>query len=303
MDLDRFSNAVLKEVLDMIGRSFDIKMTEVTKNNGVVRPAISAVMPGEVGGPSIFLDRYFEDYRNNGVGTGEAARDICRAIMEHGYDLGGTALSRIREWKTVRHNIYAKLVNREMNKRSLADIPYRDFLDLAVVYYVEVDGITNEGITASFMVKNGHMEAWGQDEESLYCTACDNMRVRKQPLFEDMNKVMREMMQDEILFAGWEDIPDSNTYILSNQKKVFGAAELLDRNILREIGEKLGSDYVVFPSSIHECVIMPSNDKLSYRELAGVVWEINREKVVMEERLSDHVYLYEREEGELKIAA
>lgn len=303
MDLDRFSNAVLKEVLDMIGRSFDIKMTEVQKNNGVVCPAISAVTPGEAGGPGIFPDRYFEDYRNNGMGIGEAAKDICRAIIEHGYDLRGTALSRIREWETVRHSIYAKLVNREMNKNSLADMPHRDFLDLAVVYYVEVDGITNEGVIASFMVKNGHMEAWGQDEESLYCTAFDNMRVRKQPLFEDMNKVMREMMQEEIPFADWEDIPESNTYILSNQKKVFGAAELLDGNILREIGEKLGSDYVVFPSSIHECVIMPSNDKLSYRELAGVVREINRTQVVMEERLSDHVYLYEREEGELKIAA
>ena len=303
MDLDRFSNAVLKKVQDMIGRSFDIKMMDAPKNNGVVRPAISAVMPGKAGGPRIFLDRYYEDYRNNGMGIGEAARDICREIIEHGYDLRGTALSRIQNWGTARHNIYAKLINRRMNKRSLADMPHRDFLDLAVVYYVEVDVVTNEDVTASFMVKNGHMEAWGQDEESLYCTACDNMRVRKQPLFEDMNKVMRGLMQDEIPFTDWEDIPDSNTYILSNQKKVFGAAGLLDKNILREIGEKLGSDYIVFPSSIHECVIMPSDDGISYYELADMVWEINREQVAVEERLSDHVYLYEREKGTLTIAA
>ena len=119
MDLERFSNAVLREVLDMIGRSFDIKMAEAPKNNGVVSPAISAVMPREAGGPKVFLDRYYEDYRNNGMGIGEAARDICRAIIEYGYDLRGTALSRIQNWETVRYNIYAKLINRRMNKRSL----------------------------------------------------------------------------------------------------------------------------------------------------------------------------------------
>lgn len=42
--------------------------------------------------------------------------------------------------------------------------------------------------------------------------------------------------------------------------------------------------------------------RASYQELASIVRSVNMESVAMEERLSDHVYLYEREEGVLKIA-
>lgn len=303
MDIEEFSNAVLREVLDIAGRSFDVRITENPKNNGVVRPALSAVMPGEAGGPSIFLDEYFEEYKDGGMGAREAAGDIYRKIMERGYGLKEFDLSILRKWDAARPHIYAKLVNREMNKGSLAGIPHRDFLDLAVIYYVEVGGIKDGNGMASFRVEDRHMEVWGQDEEGLYCAACSNMRISGQPIFENMDKVIRELMQDEVPFAGWEDLPDSNAYVLTNRKKLFGAAELLDGNTLKEIGDKLGSDYMVLPSSVHECIIVPSDEGTSCEELADIVCEVNREQVLMEERLSDHVYLYDREGRELKIAA
>ena len=46
-----------------------------------------------------------------------------------------------------------------------------------------------------------------------------------------------------------------------------------------------------------------SDGSVSYQELADMVTDINVNVVSVEERLSDHVYLYEREEGVLKIAA
>ncbi len=42
---------------------------------------------------------------------------------------------------------------------------------------------------------------------------------------------------------------------------------------------------------------------VSYQELADIVTDINRNVVSIVERLSDHVYLYERKEGALRIAA
>lgn len=302
MDLEQFSNAVLKEVLDMVGRSFDIRVTENPKNNGVVRPALSAVMPGEAGGPSVYLDEYFEEHKDRGMGTGEAARDIYKKIMEHGYDLRGADLSILQEWDAARPHIYAKLVNRKMNKERLAGMPYREFLDLAVIYYVEVDGITNGNSTALFTVENGHMEAWGQTAVSLYRVAYHNMRASGRPVFKNMNEVMQEMMRDEMPFADMKDLPDSKMYVLTNRKNLFGAAELLDGSTLKEIGDMLGGDYVVLPSSIHECIIIPSDERVSYVELAEVVRGVNRDQVVIEERLSDHVYLYDLGEGEIRIA-
>lgn len=303
MDLEQFSNTVLREAMDMLGKSFDIKVTESPRNNGVVRPMLSAMELGENGGPCVFLDEYFGAYKDGCMGTGEAAGDACRRIMEHRHDHKGADLSVLYKWDAARPRIYAKLVNREMNKESLAGMPHRDFLDLAVVYYVEVDGVTDGNGTASFLVENRHMEAWGKDEESLYRTACSNMRITGGPELESMGKVMRELMQDEVPFAGWEDLPDTGTYILTNRKKLFGASELLDGNTLKELGDKLGSDYIVLPCSVHESIIVPADMGASYQELASIVRSANMESVAMEERLSDHVYLYEREEGVLKIAA
>ena len=59
----------------------------------------------------------------------------------------------------------------------------------------------------------------------------------------------------------------------------------------------------MLPSSVHECIIIPADETISYQKLADMVTEINVNAVSAEECLSDHVYLYERGEGVLKIAA
>ena len=59
----------------------------------------------------------------------------------------------------------------------------------------------------------------------------------------------------------------------------------------------------MLPSSLHESIIIPADVSAAYQELAEMVTDINRNVVSIEERLSDHVYLYGRKEGVLRIAA
>ena len=205
------------------------------------------------------------------------------------------------DWEAAKGRIRAKLVNREMNRELLKKVPYREFLDLAVIYYVTLDGLSESG-TAAFTVSDGNMEVWRKDENALYQMAVSNMRLDGEPVFEDMEEIIRSMIPDAMpdLAVG---IPKIRSYVLTNPKKVFGAVELLDGNILTEIGDKLGSDYMVLPSSLHESIILPVDGRISYQELADIVTDINRNVVSIVERLSDHVYLYERKEGALRIAA
>ncbi len=92
-------------------------------------------------------------------------------------------------------------------------------------------------------------------------------------------------------------------YILTNEDSVFGAAEILDMNTLRAIGEMLGDDFIVIPSSVHETIIVSAGNTPEYLELADMVCEINMTHVDATERLSNHVYRYDRDEGRLRIAA
>ena len=88
-------------------------------------------------------------------------------------------------------------------------------------------------------------------------------------------------------------------YVLSNADKLNGAAALLDAKTMEDISEKLGGDFVVLPSSIHETIVLPLNEDMDRHTLEAMVQDVNATQVAPEERLSDHVYAYDAKEHEL----
>lgn len=301
MDIEQFSNEILKEVMDRAGDKFSAGITKNLKNNGVKKMAIITTNPEQKGSPSIYLEEFYKEYKNGSMEIGEIAKKIYQNLMEHMDDLKDVRLDGFWKWEVMKPRIYAKLINFESNTELLEDKPYRKFLDLAVVYCVKVEGFKDRG-TGTVLVNDKFMGAWGQTEESLYQTAAINMRLSGEPVFESMDEVLRQMMP-EFQLPLPDDAPRAMMYVLTNKEKIFGASELLDGNTLKEIGDRLDGDFIVLPSSLHECIIVPADGSASYQELADMVVGVNMEAVDIEERLSDHVYLYDREEGDLKIAA
>ena len=78
-------------------------------------------------------------------------------------------------------------------------------------------------------------------------------------------------------------------FCLTNTQKMNGASLLLQEDIRKQIGECLGSDYFVLPSSIHEVLILPDNGMLEVPELNAMVKEVNETQVERQEQLSDKV--------------
>jgi hypothetical protein len=88
--------------------------------------------------------------------------------------------------------------------------------------------------------------------------------------------------------------------VLSNTKKINGAAAMTDKKILELALDKLGVDTLyILPSSIHEVLAVAAMGDPD--ELRQLVCEVNDTQVVPKERLSYNVYKYERG-GELEIA-
>lgn len=301
MDFKEFTDELLKEVTGMAGDIFRAGIAKNLKNNGVERTAITATAPQWRGSPNIYLEGFYEEYKSGDRGIGGIAGEVYRQLMEHMDDLKGVRLDGLRKWDEARPRIYAKLINFENNIELLKWKPYRKFLDLAAVYYVQVEGFKDGG-TGAFLVNDSHMSVWGQTEESLYSAAVQNMRLLGEPVFESMEEILGQMMP-EFQLPLPASAPAARMYVLTNQKKIFGAAELLDNGTLRQVSDELGGDFIVLPSSLHECIILPADGTLSYQKLADMVAGVNINAVSIEERLSDHVYLYGREEGALRIAA
>lgn len=301
MDMEKFVEEVLAAVKEKAVGAFKAKIITTTKNNGVILTGITGAAEGRNISPCIYLNDYYKEYKSGWIGVNEAAENVYLKILEHGNDLKGIDMDDITKWERIRPRIHAKLINMERNKEMLAGMPWKRFLDLAEVYYVKMDGIIDGG-NASFLVNNSHMEMWGQDEESIHQTALSNMHKDGGPLFESMETVIRKIMaDDELPFTS--GMPDADMYVLSNRDRLLGAAEILDSSTLEMVSSELEGDFIVLPSSIHESVIIPADAGISYQELAVMVYEINRTQVDVEERLSDHVYLYERDKGTLKITA
>ena len=64
--------------------------------------------------------------------------------------------------------------------------------------------------------------------------------------------------------------------------------------VLDKIGELLGSDFYVLPSSTHEVILVPDNGNMQTKELEDMVKEVNATQVPPEDLLSDKVQYYDR---------
>lgn len=58
------------------------------------------------------------------------------------------------------------------------------------------------------------------------------------------------------------------------------------------------------PSSVHEVIVLASENGMKYKDLASIVrGGVNAREVSAEEFLSDHVYVYNRRTESLSVAA
>ena len=305
MDFQKFTEAVLKGTREKADGKFYVSVTTELKNNGVKLTGISGIAKGSNSGPCVFLDDYYKGYGNGYAKLQSIIDEVYQQITIHQDDLHNINAVNFLDWDAVRKHIYMKLVNAEKNQELLCMVPHRIFLDLAVVYYVAISGIGEQGNdTGTIIVKDCHLPIWGQDEEGLYQSARENMCSDGKPVFDGLGNVLRCLMPEAVDLCGEKEITSgAGMYILTNNCKCYGASEILDKNTLKEISDKISGDFVILPSSVHEVIVLPLNYGMDYRELADMVKEINGTVVSPDEYLSDNVYVYVRSEGTLKLAA
>lgn len=304
MSFEEFTENVLKEIRVRAGGAFQVRKHDVTKNNHVKLTGIAVRREGTDIEPCFYLDELYREYESGGMEFEETVDEVYRLILKSmDDDVPDVDLSGFTEWETVQGNVYAKLINAEQNREQLGTIPHRMFLDLAVVYYAAVRDHAKEEV-GTILIRREHMEEWGQKEETLYQTAMRNMRADGEADFACIETVVRRILPDiTISDEEGKESQGTNMYILTNNRRRFGAAEILDKKTLRMIADQVGDRFIVLPSSVHETIVLPPKEEAEYMRLADMVRIVNNMEVDIEERLSDHVYVYSRDEEALKIVA
>ncbi len=258
MSLEEFAENVIREIRERAGSAFRIKEQNVTKNNNVKKTGFFVMKEGADIGQCVYLDEFYREYESDGMEFDEIVDEVYRMILGYEKEAPDVDISGFREWETVHGDIYPKLINAGENKELLEKIPHRMFMDLAVVYYAVARNRTQEKI-GTILIYNEHMERWGQDEENLYQTALNNMHADGEPYFENIETVVNDILPENISL--WDETlphPRIEMYILTNHHKCYGAAEVLDKDILRVIADKMGDGFIMLPSSVHEVIILSS---------------------------------------------
>ena len=145
--------------------------------------------------------------------------------------------------------------------------------------YYAVNLKENENGIGSIPVTISLMNEWGVSAEQIQTDAMAADQNRGVVLM-DMNEMVKSMIfggESENLLHEKLDIEaiENPMFCLTNTQKMNGASLLLQEDIRKQIGECLGSDYFVLPSSIHEVLILPDNGMLEVPELNAVNMDEN----------------------------
>lgn len=297
MKFKEYAEAVKANILDYLPQEYqDVEacINKVNKNNGLELTAISLRGKDNIY-PNIYLEPYFEQYQN-GMTLEDSLKSISSVYQR---EMKRMPIFPIEEftYDNIRDKLYVTLVNAEKNEKMLADMPHKNYEDLAAVYRIQVTISPND--RGSIAVNNSHLKMFGVDVETLHEQAMTNMRQILPYSFQNMNEIIAEMMgglPEEFMVQEAEVSP---MWVLSNTEKIQGAAYILDDTVLKDISEKLNSNLIILPSSIHESIILREDETMDLDYIKDMVAEINATQVEPEEVLSDSIYRYDAKEQTL----
>ncbi len=316
MNYSQFIIKVKEGLQKKLGAEVKVESINVAKNNGVMLQGITIRRPQEKVVPTIYMEGFYADYLE-----GRDMEDILEDFLEiyEEQDMSQTPdFEFYHDYGQVKKKLAVKLVNKKKNRAMLSEMPSRDFLDMAAVFYCLTDS-PRMG-TAAIMVKNAHMEKWGVTVERLYEDALKNSEAMLPGRIRTIEELLSRMvLEDDIPVWEWEDneengFPKLDGYmekerrygnapllVLTNSRRYLGAACILYRGLLKEFAEKLGKNFYILPSSVHEVILLPENHVRSADSLIGMVTEVNRTQLEPEEVLSDTVYYFDRKTDSISI--
>lgn len=311
MNFDEFKQAIVDNIKDYLPAKFeesDVEVRQVLKNNDTVLDGLTIQDPDTNVAPTIYLNQFFEEYQN-GRDLNDIIGDIADVYIANTVDKQ-MDVSIVTDFEKAKGNILPRLVNAEENQELLAQRPHMIMDDLAVTYHLEMGKSDNGNMSVA--ITNTILDMYGISQEELHDLAVANLEEKVPATFQGMSEVVKEMMLPQImsdldlskeaaLDYIEQMIPDGNEqmYVLSNDSRLNGAATVLNEKAMEDIAEKVGGDFFILPSSIHELLVVPKQDGMDYSSLEAMVQEVNATQVAPEEKLSDHVYEYDAKEKEL----
>lgn len=265
---------------ELVARGYKAEAKDHIKN-GVVCKGIIIKNDSAIA-PIIYTQHLIEAAEETGKGVADVVTEIIR-IYEDNQQLE-VNIDKLFDKEFIFNHIYIG-VQKKSNDNFLVK---RDCGYDGIEAYVYVRGDNAEG-TWSMKIDKTYLDHLKLSIEEIWKKA--EINTYAETVIQSMAQILSEMCgipYDESMEL---DIP---MYVVSNKIKNKGASSILDKLKLKEFAKKHQVDQlIVFPSSIHEMLILPYNPNIDMEDMTDMVRQINAAEVTPEERLTDQAYLIE----------
>lgn len=284
---DKILAEVIEKLEMELGDEYRVDMTCQTKNNGVKKTGVSICRVGE----NVGAIYYISDFMN----SNKSVDDIVVEIMHDYFSVNknikcaNDVYRDLEDFNKSQIRLFPRLINKNSNVELLQTVPYKDFLDLAVIVtyeFKDADGVM------SVKIDQPILKYWGVTFVDVYNIALHNM--------QKCDKWNVCSMQDVLLnLSGQIYLNNINMYVASIEGGVNGARCLLNDAVINHLVKGFNGSFIVLPSSIHEVIILPNNESsFSLSDFDDLVHTVNMSDAIhSEDVLSDHAYIYDSEKG------
>ena len=308
MNFEQFQEYIRTHIYDYLPEEYeksDISFSEVLKNGDVNLTGLLIRKAGQHIAPSIYLNSMYADYCN-GRDIDELVREIAdmRVKADVSEEISGL-IGNITDYSKVKDKLTVHICDTEDNRKRLKSLAHREYGDFSATYHILLT--SDETGSASTAVTKELLKIWDITMEQVHKDAQFADMMRGTPGLYRLEDLMIKMVTADFEPKNYLEYKLNNEnclglYCLTVLGHDNAAALLFDDEVMKRVGERLGCDFYILPSSLHEVLILPATDEVDTEYLSSMVKEINRNEVQPQDRLSDHVQIYRVSTGTLERA-
>lgn len=284
--IEAFAEAVRIEIEQRLQKKATIQ--KVNKNNGLTLHGLTVLEDKVNISPTIYIESFYEAYEEVGM---ESIIDTIEEIYEENKINYNFDINSILDYESIKENLRAKLINYELNREFLKEVPHRRFLDLAIIVYIEINDKVIADM-ASVIVKNNILESWDISKEEMISIAIENS--------EKNINIMN--MSDIVDLTFYKE--EVNMYVATNHEMLNGAIAMVNIKKIKELADTLvAQELIIIPSSIHEIILVTLDDMMDDKTyIHDMIKSVNSSIVNKSDVLSENYYIYNKEDNEIRIA-
>lgn len=298
LDMESFAQ-MLKDALEgQLDSEYRIEILRRQKDDKTYASTIKTMEEGERLAPAIHLDKCLVHYKA-GIDLQKICQDIINIYKRHKEIRSldkEDIISDMQDFEKIKDRVCIRLVNQERNQYFPVQKPRAAFHDLATTFFVP--GLKDGKIAYTVTPCDDLIRQWEEHlpEDGLFPLALANTQRLLGAQAEPLEDIVMNLTDKcpGVGEDGQEQCPDKTDciYVVSNLQHENGAAAILYPGLLRAFADKIGHDFYILPSSIHETIFIPDDGMADRRMLLDMVRDVNRTEISEKEFLSDNIYHY-----------